>query len=102
MLSIKPIIGVIAGEVKLLGKALGAKKGMKILNKLIKEKGGFDTSMPYGLVWSGKDDKALEEYKKEGAAEIFGDVSGLSQYRLGATMGTHIGPGGYGVAYFAI
>ena len=35
MLSIKPVIGVVDGEVKVLGKAMGSRKGNNLLNKMI-------------------------------------------------------------------
>ena len=46
ILSLKPVIGVIDGEVKLIGKAIGSRKGNNLLNKLVQEKGGIDFSMP--------------------------------------------------------
>ena len=53
MLSIKPVITVTDGEPKLIGKAMGSKKGNNLLNRLVEECGGIDFSMPYTLAYSG-------------------------------------------------
>lgn len=42
MLSIKPVITVTDGEPKLIGKAMGSKKGNNLLNRLVEECGGID------------------------------------------------------------
>ena len=87
------------GEVKVIGKALGNKKGGAMINKVILEKGGIDFSKPYGVVWSGLDKTNLERYIQENA-ELWKDVSEYKPYILGCTVGTHIGPGAFGVAFF--
>ena len=53
LLSIKPVVGIVDGEVKALGKAMGSKKGNNLLNKLVEEKKGIDFEMPYATVWTG-------------------------------------------------
>ncbi|MDE7297035.1 MAG: DegV family protein, partial [Clostridia bacterium] len=54
MLSIKPVIGVIGGEVKMVGKAIGSKKGNNLLNSLV-EKKGVDFDMPFVVGYGGLD-----------------------------------------------
>ena len=49
MLSIKPVISVVRGEVKLVGKAMGSKKGNNLLTQLVRDCGGIDFTMPYVL-----------------------------------------------------
>ena len=46
MLSIKPVISVVRGEVKLVGKAMGSKKGNYLLAQLVRDYGGIDFTMP--------------------------------------------------------
>lgn len=100
MLSIKPVIGIVDGEVKLLGKAMGVKKSGNLLTKLVKEK-GVDFSMPYGVMWSGADDGVLKKYVEDSRALWVGDTDNLPAYMIGSTIGTHIGPGAIGVAFFS-
>lgn len=99
MLSVKPVIGVLDGEVKLLGKALGSKKSKNLLNKLVKEK-GVDFSMPHCVIWSGLDDSLMQKYVSDSAALWQDSVSELPSHMIGSTIGTHIGPGAVGVAFF--
>lgn len=100
LLSIKPVIAVIEGEVKLIGKAMGSKKGNNLLNQLVDKKGGIDFSMPYGVIWSGNDKSMLEIYVKD-SAHLWKDYTDhVPEYIVGSTIGTHIGPGAVGVAFF--
>ena len=62
LLSIKPVISIIKGEVKLVGKAIGSKKGNNLLTQLVDRCGGIDFGMPYGLVYSGLSDDYLNKY----------------------------------------
>lgn len=101
LLSIKPVVAVVDGEVKVVGKALGSKKGNNLLNRLVVEKGGIDFSMPYGTVWSGLDNSVMEKYVKDSAALWAEYTDQVPAYILGATIGTHIGPGAVGVAFFS-
>ncbi|MGN1051871.1 MAG: DegV family protein [Candidatus Scatosoma sp.] len=100
LISLKPVVGVVGGEVKLIGKALGSRKGNNLLSKLVTESNGIDFSMPYGTIWSGLDASLLDKYIKDSAALWQGNTEYVPKYQLGATIGTHIGPGAVGVAFF--
>lgn len=100
LLSLKPVIAVIDGEVKLIGKALGSKKGNNLLTKLVEEKGGIDFSMPFGVIWSGLDDSMLKKYVEDSAHLWKNETDNVPAYILGGTIGTHVGPGAIGVAFF--
>lgn len=67
LLSIKPVISIIKGEVKLVGKAIGSKKGNNLLTQLVDRCGGIDFGMPYGLVYSGLSDDYLNKYLNDSA-----------------------------------
>ncbi len=99
MLSIKPVIGIVNGEVKLIGKAVGSKKGNNLLNSLA-EKKGIDFDMPYGVVWSGLEDSVLKKYVEDSSHLWKGKTDSVPSYMIGSAIGTHIGPGGVGVAFF--
>ena len=100
ILAIKPVIAVIDGEVKVIGKAMGSKNGSNLLNKLVTEKGGINFSMPYGVIWSGLDDSTLKKYVADSSHLWSEYTNDIPAYILGGTIGTHIGPGAVGVAFF--
>ena len=101
MFSIKPVVGIVDGEVKMIGKAMGSKKGNNLLNSLVEKNGGIDFSMPYGVVWSGIDDSVLKKYVNDSSNLWENHADNVPAYMIGSTIGTHIGPGAIGVAFFA-
>lgn len=100
LLSIKPVVSVIGGEVKMIGKAMGSQNGSNLLNKLIEDKGGIDFLMPYGVIWSGLDDSTLNKYVEDSSKLWKEETDSIPKHILGGTIGTHIGPGAIGVAFF--
>ena len=101
MFSIKPVVGIVDGEVTMIGKAMGSKKGNNLLNSLVEKNGGIDFSMPYGVVWSGIDDSVLKKYVNDSSNLWENHADNVPAYMIGSTIGTHIGPGAIGVAFFA-
>lgn len=100
MLNIKPILAVIDGELKLVGKGLGSKKGARLMNILITNTNGIDFDMPYSAGYSDFDTVALDNYLED-SKQIWGDATKtISKKILGSTIGTHIGPGTIQVTYF--
>ena len=101
MLSLKPLIAVIDGEVKVTGKAMGFRKGLALLNKQIDETKGIDFSMPITAIYSGETEN-LEKFIQT-SQRIWDGVSGeVPKSQLGATIGTHVGPGVAGISFFEI
>lgn len=100
LLSIKPVIAIVDGEVKLIGKALGSKKANNLLNALVEKKGGIDFTMPFGVVWSGLNDSLLKKYIVDSEKLWKEAVEKVPAYEIGSTIGTHVGPGAIGVAFF--
>lgn len=101
MLSIKPVISVVRGEVKLVGKAMGSKKGNNLLTKLVSDCGGIDFTMPYVLGYSGLSDEFLQKYIRDSEALWKEHTDHVPYYLIGSTIGTHVGPGAIAVAFFA-
>ncbi len=97
-LSIKPIVGVIDGEVKMIGKAMGNKKGNLMLNGIVQESGGIDFDLPWGYLWSGNDKTNIEKYVQDSKC-LVGERQGTLNV-LGSTIGAHIGSGAVGLAFF--
>lgn len=101
ILHIKPVISIIDGEVKLVGKAMGSKKGSNLLTQMIDKSGGVDFDMPHVAAYSGLDDSLLQKYMHDSAHLWKEHIDEIPSYCIGSTIGTHIGPGGIAVAYFA-
>lgn len=101
MMSIKPVIAVVKGEIKVLGKAIGSKRGNNRLNQLIEQCGGIDFDMPYALGYSGLSDEYLQKYLKDSEHLWKGKTDSLPSYLVGSTIGTHVGPNVVAVAFFA-
>ena len=101
MLSIKPVISVVNGEVKLVGKAMGSKKGNNLLNRLVSDCGGIDFSMPYTLGYSGLSDEFLLKYLHDSEHLYKDHTDSVPYYLIGSAIGTHVGPGAIAVAFFS-
>lgn len=98
-LNIKPIIGIIDGAVKMIGKGRGIQNANKVITKLVNEFGSIDEDKPFGTIYSGNDVSMLKKYI-ENNKSIFVSCNEIPIYQLGCTVGTHIGPNGIGVAFF--
>ncbi|MDE7439431.1 MAG: DegV family protein [Clostridia bacterium] len=101
LLNIKPVVAVKDGEVKLVGKAIGSKKGNNLLAQLIEKSGGVDFDMPYGVGYSGLSDELLQKYLSDSAHMWEEHTTNVPEYQVGSTIGAHVGPGGIVVAFFA-
>lgn len=101
MLSIKPVVSVVDGEVIMVGKARGSKNGNNLLVQEIEKAGGVDFDMPYYLGYSGLDDHLLQKYIEDSKALWEGHVEHLDTTSVGGTIGTHVGPGAITVVFFA-
>lgn len=100
LLQIKPVISIMGGEVKMIGKAMGSKKGNNLLRQLIEKSGGIDFQMPYAAAYSGMDDSLLQKYIKDSASLWEDELDHVPSYCIGSTIGTHVGPGAIAVAFF--
>ncbi len=101
LLSIKPVIAVEEGQVKAVGKARGSKRGNNLLMELVEKSGGIDFSMPFTLAYSGLNDFTLKKYIEDSARLWKDKTDALPIMEVGATIGTHVGPGAVAVAFFA-
>lgn len=101
LLSIKPVVGVEDGEVVMLGKARGSKNGRNQLHQQV-EKHGIDFGMPVLLGYTGLSQKLLKKYLDDNRAIWEGKVAeeDLPITSVGATIGTHVGPGAIALAFF--
>lgn len=104
LLSIKPVITIDDGEVAVLGKARGSKNGRNLLRQQVENAGGIDFSMPVMLGYSGLSDKLLRKYVKDSRSVWEGNIAedDIPTLMVGATIGTHVGPGAVAVAFFKL
>lgn len=100
MLSIKPLIAVIDGEVKVIGKCHGLKKGYLSICDLVNKKDGINFSMPHGLIWAGNDNTNINNFKLISEKLWKENEQDINLHQIGSTIGTHVGPGAIGVAFF--
>ena len=99
LLSIKPVICLDGGEIKILGKARGSRQGNNLLIQEI-QAGGVDYSRPVLLGYTGLEDSLLQKYIQDSASLWNGKLEQLPATRIGSTVGTHVGPGAIAVAFF--
>lgn len=99
--SIKPVISIVNGEVKMAGKAVGSKKGNNLLNQLVESCNGIDFSLPFAVGFSGLSDHLLVKYLEDSGQLWKDKVENIPSYMIGSTIGTHVGPGAIAVAFFA-
>lgn len=100
-MAIKPVVTVRDGEVTMLGKARGSRSGNNFLIQEIGRSGGVDYCLPFALGYTGSSDDMLQKYIRDSASLWEGRVQSLPVYTVGATVGTHIGPGAIAVAFFS-
>lgn len=100
LLSIKPVVSIEDGEIRILGKARGSKQGNNLLMKEIEVSGGVNFEMPLLLGYTGLSDALLKKYIEDSADLWAGNVEKLPETVVGSSVGTHAGPGAVAVAYF--
>lgn len=111
MLSIKPVVGVVDGDVVVLGKARGSKQSKNMVFQKIDEAGGIDFTRPIWVAYSGLSDATARKYiadslaqakaAEEAAADESAVPDDLPLTQVGAVIGAHVGPGGVAFAFFA-
>lgn len=98
LLSIKPLICIADGQIRMLGKARGTRQSNAMLNKEI-EAGGVDFTKPILLGYTGTGDELLQKYIAD-SADLWAPVpTPLPCTAIGSVIGTHAGPGAYAAAF---
>lgn len=96
LLSLKPVIGLVDGGIKMVGKARGSRQANSVMDQKVTER-GIDWDKPCMLGHTGVDGTQLEKYREQNGIWT-GDV-----YRsmVCGVVGTHVGPGAVAVAFFS-
>lgn len=97
LLGIKPAIEVKDGEVVMAGTARGTAKCHALLTELIETYGGINWERPVDFVYSGSDEQLRSYISTRPDLQA---REPLPCHSLGCAIGTHVGPGAYGVAFF--
>ena len=106
LLSLKPVLTIEDGVVKILGKARGSRNGNNMLTEFAEKLGGIDFERPFCFGYTGFSDETLKKYIHD-SARLYADkldVNDPGKFRIakvGATIGTYAGPGAIAVAFFA-
>ncbi len=100
VLNIKPVLSVIGGEIKLLGKAMGSKRGNNLLVQEIEKAGGVDFTKPALLGYTGLSDALLKKYIEDSRPLWENNLDEVRYATIGSVIGTHAGPGAVAVAFF--
>ncbi len=99
MLSIKPVITVTDGKVVVIEKPRGHKGGRAIVAEHVRKNGGFDFDRPLSIGYTGNSDKPVRQFLKS-CPDLWEGKGEVPVSSVGATIGTHAGPGGFLLAYF--
>ena len=99
----KAVLEIRDGQVVVLGKARGSKSARNLLREEIAKSGSVDFSRPVALGYTGNSDALLRKYLEDSRDlwEGYAQPGQLPVHTIGATIGTHAGPGAIGVAFYA-
>ena len=100
LLSLKPVLTIEDGVVKVLGKARGSKNSNNLLMQFVEKTGGIDFEKPVCLAYAGFSDEVLRKYMQDSARLYAGNEEKLQIAKVGATIGTYSGPGAIALAFF--
>ncbi len=92
LLHIRPIITALDGVIKLVGRA----RGYQALLAKLAEAPGFDVNFPVYFGYTAVEDTCKRMFKQ--AMEQF-DIRETGIFPIGGSIGAHVGPNGYAVAY---
>ena len=80
---------------------VAVKDGNNYLVKEIESTAGIDFTKPVCLGFTGLNDTLLQKYIADSEQLWAGHKEGLKITPIGATIGTHVGPGAIAVAFIA-
>ncbi len=97
LFGIKPLVTVTDGKVTLCGKARGLPGAYVALFKKIEEAGGICTAEPYYAAYT-RSPHELDPIRRYFAQNL--QIEAPRTARIGSVIGTHVGPGAFGFAFF--
>lgn len=100
MLSIKPVLTISDGVVKILEKARGVKRATKAMISEVVKRGGIDISMPVCFGYAGAKDDGVRRFIEDSRELYINGADNIPIADVGATIGTYSGPGAIALAFF--
>jgi len=100
LMNIKPVLSLVNGEIRLLGKARGSRQANNLLVQEIAKAGGVDFDRPILLGYTGLSDELLKKYIQDSAHIWHQSRSEMRYTAIGSVIGTHAGPGAIAAAFF--
>ena len=101
LMGIKPMVSIIDGKVEVIGKVIGLKKATNYINTEIEKIGGIDFNMPFYTIYSGNDQTKIDNFINDNSQLWKCGIEKVRKNCIGATIGTHVGPGAIGIAFFS-
>lgn len=95
-LGIKPIVQLTDGVITMAGKARGHAGAVTTMVRLMEENADFDPATPVYFGYT-KAEAAGVKFRKLAAAKF--KLKATELHPVGATIGTHVGPGAFAAAY---
>lgn len=99
ILAIKPVVTCTDGKIVVMEKPRGLKNGRAIIADLIRADGGFDFDRPLCIGYTGNSEKPARQFL-DSCPDLWQGKGEVPISSIGATIGTHAGPGGFLLAYF--
>lgn len=96
ILNIKPLFSITNGAVQINGKTIGTYAAMKKLIEQYKSQ-NIDEEFSPVPIYAYNDRNCIEFVRRANEAGL--NIDDNLRMPIGATIGTHIGPGGFGIAY---
>lgn len=97
ILRVKPMISLLQGEIKVIGKALGSKKAFTELFKFVDGSGGIDYTKPFSIGYTG-DRGQFVQFEQICQQYFAGHEPIISS--IGSVIGTHAGPGAVAITFY--
>lgn len=97
VLNMKPIITIEDGKVANRAKKRGEQANLYIVDDVVKNR---DKNYPIYFGYSA-DKSKIENFVKKYKSQLEVDPEKIEYYSIGCVVGTHVGPGVYGMVYFA-
>ena len=97
VLNMKPIITIEDGKVANRAKKRGEQANLYIVDDVVKNR---DRNYPIYFGYSA-DKSKIENFVKKYKSQLEVDPEKIEYYSIGCVVGTHVGPGVYGMVYFA-
>ena len=99
ILAIKPVVTCTDGKIVVMEKPRGLKNGRAIVAELIRKDGGIDFDRPCCIGYTGNSQKPVQAFL-DSCRDIWEGKGEVPISSIGATIGTHAGPGGFIFAYY--